>query len=157
MNRQQEEKQVTHTNTQQEHTTNNQLHERTPPPHTQQRSKVTRRRCVPPPTPGWVAAPKSAWEVGSKSDAPGARKGPARHPPCEVSPFTPVCSQRRGLGIISPYVLNSLVEERDSIFYSCLPCFRVNPNLVRKVEAAWRVNPQGSGAPQPAHCARAES
>jgi len=25
---------------------------------------------VPPPTPGWVAAPKSAWEAGSKSDAP---------------------------------------------------------------------------------------
>ena len=24
---------------------------------------------MPPPTPGWVAAPKSAWEVGSKSDA----------------------------------------------------------------------------------------
>jgi len=41
----------------------------TPPTSTYQRSTVARRRCVPPPTPGWVAAPKSACEVGSKSDA----------------------------------------------------------------------------------------
>ena len=33
---------------------------RTPPTNTKQRSKVARRRCVPPPTPEWVAAPKSA-------------------------------------------------------------------------------------------------
>jgi len=39
-------------------TTNKEPHERTQP-HTQQRAKVARRRCVPPPTPGWVAAPKS--------------------------------------------------------------------------------------------------
>ena len=31
---------------------------RTPPTSTQQRSTVARRRCVPPPTPGWVAAPQ---------------------------------------------------------------------------------------------------
>ena len=37
--------------------------------------EVARRRCVPPPTPGWVAAPKSAWEVGSKSDAPWGALG----------------------------------------------------------------------------------
>ena len=35
----------------------------TPPTNTSQRSKVARRWCVPPPTPGWVAAPKSAWEL----------------------------------------------------------------------------------------------
>ena len=30
---------------------------------------------MPPPTPGWVAAPKSTWEVGSKSEAnPVARR-----------------------------------------------------------------------------------
>ena len=34
-------------------------------PLTSQRSKVARRRCVLPPTLGWVAALKSAWEVGS--------------------------------------------------------------------------------------------
>jgi len=50
----------THTTriTRRTHTRTNPL----PPPHThsQQRSKVARRRCVLPPTPGWVAAPKSA-------------------------------------------------------------------------------------------------
>jgi len=46
-----------------------------PPSRTSQRSKVARRRCVPPPTSGWVAAPKSAWEVGSKSDAPWGALG----------------------------------------------------------------------------------
>jgi len=59
-----------HTN---HHTTEhmNETHDRT----TLQRSAVARRRCVPPPTPGWVAVPKSAWEVGSKSDAPWRAQG----------------------------------------------------------------------------------
>jgi len=45
-------------------------HAKGTPPLAEQRSKVARRRCVSPPTPGWVAAPKSEWEVGSKSNAP---------------------------------------------------------------------------------------
>jgi len=55
-------------------TTNDHTQIHPPPPHSQ-RSKVARGRRVAPPTPGWVAAPKSAWGVGSKSDAPWGTLG----------------------------------------------------------------------------------
>jgi len=68
------DQQVTHTHTHRQRTTPRHRHthttrttpqtpKRTPPTNTSQRSKVARRRCVPPPTPGWVAAPKSACEL----------------------------------------------------------------------------------------------
>jgi len=48
---------------------------RTPPPHlpTIEGGAATVR--ILPSTPGWVAAPKSAWEVGSKSNAPWGALG----------------------------------------------------------------------------------
>jgi len=49
---------LTHTHTTRSNTPNPHTN---PPPHTGQRSTVARRRRVPPPTPGWVAAPKPAW------------------------------------------------------------------------------------------------
>ena len=72
-------RQVAHTNTRQEqhHTTHDttrttsQTTMRRPTPLTSQRSKVVRRRRVPPPTPRWVAAPKSACEQDTVSDGEG--------------------------------------------------------------------------------------